>query len=200
MPEKLTSRQRKILEFIEGFIQQHGYPPSVREIAKKMKIKSPRGAAKHLIALQKKGYIERSSGMRGIKLMNTSTAKETPIIGRIAAGSPTLAEENIEGYILLDHSIAPLNKSIVLKVQGESMSEKEIHNGDIAIIKLQSTAENGDIVAARINDEATIKIFRKRYNEIILEPANPAFKPIKVRPEDQFSIIGKLITTIKHYA
>lgn len=199
MPQELTSRQQKILDCIHDYIQRNGYPPSVREVAKKMKIKSPRGVAKHLIALERKGHIERSGGMRGIKLANVSIGRETPIIGRIAAGSPILAEENIEGYILLDPSLAPPKRSLVLRIQGESMSGKEIHDGDIAIIKLQPSAENGDIVAARIGDEATIKIFRKRYNEIILEPANPAFKPLKIRAEDDFSIIGTLVKTIKSF-
>src|SRR5713101_6802929 len=182
--DKLTDRQQQILDYIRSYIEKQGYPPSIRDIGKKMKITSTQGVVDHLNAIEKKGYIKRGGKLsRGIVLFDSGTVRKVPIIGRIAAGAPILAEENIEEYIFLDPSIAPPQKSILLRVKGESMNGKEIHDGDIAIIKLQSVADNGDIIAARINDEATIKTFRKRGSEITLEPANPAFQPIRVTGE-----------------
>src|SRR5262245_14446030 len=122
MAEELTVRQRKILEFINAFMQKNGFPPSVREIGAKMNIKSPRGVAKHLEAIERKGHIQRSAGMqRGIKVHHTSIGKGTPILGRIAAGKPLLAVENMEGSLMLDAAFSKLGATFLLKVKGESM-------------------------------------------------------------------------------
>ena len=197
MQEELTFRQQKILDFIHDYVQHNGYPPSIREIARKMKIKSPRGAAKHLIALEKKGHIHRSAGMRGIKLVHTSIGKETPIIGSIAAGKPILAIENIEGALMLDAAFSKVGQTFLLKVKGMSMRDAGIFDGDLVLIRQQPVAEHGDIVAALVNDEATVKYFRKRRDSIFLEPANPEFKPMTVQKEDQFTILGKVIVALR---
>ena len=198
MQEELTRRQQQILEYIHVFMQKHGFPPSVREIAAKMNIKSPRGVAKHLEAIERKGHIKRSAGMnRGIKVSHLSVGRETPIIGRIAAGKPILAVENIEGSLMLDTIFSKLGTTFLLQVKGESMKDTGILDGDLVLVRQQQTAEPGDIVAAILNDEATVKFFRKRKDTVSLEPANTTFKPIIVRPEDQLTIAGKVIATLR---
>jgi repressor LexA len=198
MPEELTKRQQQILQFIHDFMQKHGIPPSIREIAKKMNIKSPRGVAKHLHAIERKGHIQRHAGMqRGIKVSNVSIGRETPILGRIAAGSPILAVENIEGSLMLDAAFSKLGQTFFLRVKGMSMKDAGIFDGDLVLVKQQPTAEQGDIVAAIVNEEATVKYFKKRNNTVTLEPANDEFKPILVKETDQFSIAGKIIAALR---
>lgn len=198
MAEELTNRQRKILEFIQAFMQKNGFPPSVREIGAKMNIASPRGVAKHLEALERKGHIRRSAGMqRGLKVNNVAIGKETPILGRIAAGKPLTAVENLEGSMMLDSAFSKLGPTFLLKVKGESMKDAGIFDGDLVLVRQQQTAEHGDIVAALVNEEATVKYFKKKKETISLEPANEAFRPIVVQPQDQFSIAGKVIAAIR---
>lgn len=196
--EELTPKQRRILEFIHDYVQRHGYPPSIREIAFRMQIKSPRGVAKHLIALERKGHLRRGAGMsRGIKLADASLGRETPIVGRIAAGQPVLAVENIEGTLMLDPVFSKSGKTFLLKVKGMSMKDAGILDGDLVLVRQQPTAENGDIVAALVNDEATVKVFSRKHDRVVLEPANPEFKPIAIRKEDAFSIIGVVVASMR---
>jgi repressor LexA len=129
--------------------------------------------------------------------VNSAIGRETPIIGRIAAGSPILAVENIEGTVMLDAAFAKTGLTFLLKVKGTSMKDAGILDGDLVLVRQQSSAENGDIVAALINDEATVKYFKRRNTTVVLEPANSDFKPIAVQKEDQFSIVGKIIASLR---
>jgi repressor LexA len=198
MDAELTSKQQAIVTCIRDYLQNHGYPPTVREIGRRVKIKSPRGVAKHLETLERKGYIERGSGLsRGIRLVGVAVGRETPIVGRIAAGSPIIAEEQIEGPLMLDAALAGAGRSFLLKVKGLSMRDAGILDGDLVLVRQQSTAEPGDIVAAILNNEATVKYFRKKKDAVHLDPANADFRAIVVGRDDQFSIAGKVVASIR---
>lgn len=192
----LTERQADILEYLKNRIKG-GQPPSLREIMTKFKFKGIRAAEDHLKALQEKGYIKKIKGMaRSIEVLGLKKidAIELPVLGRIAAGSPILAEENMEGTIAVDRSWVKNENSFILKVKGESMISAGIHDGDYAIVKQEYTAENNDIVAVMLDDEVTLKRFFKRDSRIILKPENPSMKPITIKQGDiRVRIIGKLV-------
>lgn len=196
MIRELTRTQREILDFLIEHIQQVGYPPTVREIAKKFKLRGPRAPKEHLDALERKGYIRRSRGARTIEIVgySPSQTRPVPVVGRIAAGKPLLALENIEEEIALDSSIAKDKKLFFLKVKGESMVGANILEGDLVLVKPQPIAANGDIVVALIDDEATLKRFFKEKGRIRLQPENPQMKPIWVGAKDrEVRIIGKVV-------
>ncbi len=194
MDNQLTNRQRKIYEFIKKYYKERGFSPTLREIAQKMGIRWVHAVEKHLSALEKKGYVYRVGNLRKeIRLTENVQFTETPIIGRIAAGQPILAQENMEGSLMLGSSFSSLEKSFLLKVKGMSMRDAGIMDGDLVLVRQQPSAEQGEMVAAMINDEATVKYFKRTKSGITLEPANPEFKPISIRSDDQFSIIGKVV-------
>jgi repressor LexA len=193
------------LEFITNFVKEKNYPPSIREIADHFQI-TPKGAYDHLKAIEKKGFIKTEKNRsRAIELVKTNTDVDfdmikIPLVGRVAAGAPILAEENIEEYLTFPRSMIPANSErdiFALRVTGDSMIDAKINDGDIAIIKKTSTAENGDIVVALIDDEATLKYFYKEKDHIRLEPANAKYKPIITK---NAIIIGKLIGLYRRFA
>lgn len=195
--QTLTDKQRKVLEFIKARIAQK-LPPTIREIGRALGFSSTGTVRDYLKALQQKGYLKRPGRLsRAIEL--AEEAFSIPIISRIAAGSPALAYEDIEGHINPDDLfLGRLSQADVfaVKVKGVSMTGAGILDGDIAIIKKQAHANNGDVVAALLEDnEVTLKIFRQKAGIAFLEPANPAYKPI----HKDFSVIGKLITVIRKY-
>jgi repressor LexA len=201
----LTQKQKQILEFITNFVKEKNYPPSIREIADHFQI-TPKGAYDHLKAIEKKGFIKTEKNRsRAIELVKTNTDVDLdmikiPLVGRVAAGAPILAEENIEEYLTFPRSMIPANSErdiFALRVTGDSMIDAKINDGDIAIIKKTSTAENGDIVVALIDDEATLKYFYKEKDHIRLEPANAKYKPIITK---NAIIIGKLIGLYRRFA
>jgi repressor LexA len=201
----LTQKQKQILEFITNFVKEKNYPPSIREIADHFQI-TPKGAYDHLKAIEKKGFIKTEKNRsRAIELVKTNTDVDLdmikiPLVGRVAAGAPILAEENIEEYLTFPRSMIPANSErdiFALRVTGDSMIDAKINDGDIAIIKKTSTAENGDIVVALIDDEATLKYFFKEKDHIRLEPANAKYKPIITK---NAIIIGKLIGLYRRFA
>jgi repressor LexA len=201
----LTQKQKQILEFITNFVKEKNYPPSIREIADHFQI-TPKGAYDHLKAIEKKGFIKTEKNRsRAIELIKTNTDVDfdmikIPLVGRVAAGAPILAEENIEEYLTFPRSMIPANSErdiFALRVTGDSMIDAKINDGDIAIIKKTSTAENGDIVVALIDDEATLKYFYKEKDYIRLEPANAKYKPIITK---NAIIIGKLIGLYRRFA
>jgi repressor LexA len=193
----LTGKQTSVLEYLKKNIQEEGRPPSLREIMQKFKYKSIKTAEDHLEAIENKGYIKRIKGIaRGIEKsgLREINAIELPILGRIAAGTPTLAEENMEGTIAVDKSWVKDSNSFVLHIKGDSMIEAGIHDGDYAIIKQNYSPDNDDIVAAVIDNEATLKRFYKKDNKIILKPENSSMSPIVIeRGKSNIMIIGKLI-------
>ncbi len=202
----LTARQKEVLDFISSQIVEHGYPPTFREIGAEFNIKSTNGVRSILTALERKGYVRRSSRLsRGIELVAgkvkttiDSQVSSIPIIGRIAAGSPILAEEHIEGTIPVDNNFIRSEGIFALEVHGDSMINDGIHNGDYVFARQQNTAQTGEIVVAVIGDEATVKRFYPEKKHIRLEPANEAYGPIIVEKSTPgFYIAGKIVGLIR---
>ncbi|ADK15163.1 MULTISPECIES: transcriptional repressor LexA [Clostridium] len=205
MTEHNRDRQFQIYEFIKTQIREKGYPPSVREICAGVGLKSTSTVHSHLEKLEKKGFIKRdSSKSRTIEIINRSVPKTTkkelidiPIVGTITAGMPILAVENIEDVFPLPiEYVKNKNQLFILKVQGESMIDAGILDGDMSIIEQTNFAENGDIVAALIDNEATLKRFFKEKDHIRLQPENESMSPIIV---DDCKIIGKLVGIYRRY-
>ncbi len=195
--EALPTQQRKVLDFIENFIEISGYPPSITEIGEHLGVSSTFGVRKHVDALVKKGLIVRGGAGLSRTLRPAQNRSSIPIIGRVTAGAPILAVENIEGWL----SFKPLDmskKTFGLRVVGESMKDKGIMDGDLVIVRQQNTANDGDIVVALIEDSATVKTFRKvKGGTYELEPANTRFKPIAITPEMDFHILGRVTSVIR---
>ena len=211
LEEKLTIRQEEILKFIHDFIETNGFPPSYREIGSHFSITSTFGVKRHLDALIKKGYINiDSKSNRSISLTEASLLKfnsnkennsiEIPILGRVAAGYPILSEQNIEGTLFIDSSLIKRgNNYFGLKVRGESMIEDGIFEGDTVIVKSQNNANNNEIVIAMVDKDTTVKRFSKNKMKIKLLPANKEFEPITITPENDFSILGKVVGVYRTY-
>jgi len=213
MRPQLTSRQREVLEFIRQFAVRVGYPPTVREIGAHFGF-VPRSVFDHLKALERKGYLHReasksrslrildptpvaSSGSR-LSALGSPIYRELPILGRVAAGQPLLAEENLEGTSVVPADWVNGDEAFLLKVHGDSMIGAHILPGDQALVRRQATAENGDIVVALLNDEATVKRIYFRPDGILLQPENPAVAPIHVRQDEKrFQILGKVVGILR---
>ena len=192
--------QAKILEYIEQVTRKKGYPPSVREICDATGLKSTSTVHGHLIRLEKKGLIMRDSMKpRAISVPYDREAEPSersdmlsiPILGRVTAGTPILATENIEDYIILPQTMLGEGEHYVLQVRGESMIEAGIMDGDFVVVRKQPEAYNGDIVVAMIDDDATVKRFYRENGMFRLQPENPTMKPIIVR---NVTILGKVIS------
>lgn len=201
MSKELTKRQRDVLDFIAEMIDKKGFPPTIREIGSKFRISSTNGVRAILSALTQKGYIRRKPLLsRGIELLTQSKASfvAVPLLGRIAAGLPILAVENIEGSIAVDRSFIPGGDIFSLEVVGDSMKDSGILDGDYVLAKMQPTAEKGEIVVAVIGEEATVKRYFPEKKKIRLEPANPVFEPIIVdKRSPEFRIAGKVIGLLR---
>ena len=201
MSKELTKRQRDVLDFIAEMIQKKGLPPTIREIGNKFRISSTNGVRAILSALTQKGYIRRKPLVsRGIELLTPSRASfvAIPLLGRIAAGLPILAVENIEGSIAVDRSFIPGGDIFSLEVVGDSMKDSGIFDGDYVLAKMQPSAEKGDIVVAVIGEEATVKRYFPEKNRVRLEPANPVFEPIILdKKSPEFRIAGKVIGLLR---
>ena len=190
----LTAQQIKVFDVIKESLQSNGYPPTRAEIAKILDFKSVNAAESHIKALVKKGVIEKVPGSsRGIKLVEEISG--IPLIGSVAAGSPIMAYENVEKNI---HS-NPLNKSVdfFLRVQGESMTDAGILDNDLVGVRKTKNAENGEIVVARLEDEVTLKRFKKDSSGIRLVAENKSFSDIRVDETSNFSIEGKAVGIIR---
>ena len=191
---ELTTKQKLVLEFIKEKVRE-SLPPTIREIGEHMGFKSTGTVRDYLKALEIKGYLKRTEGLsRSIEILRDTLSK-IPILGTIPAGGPDLAYENIEGYVELDELLAGQSNLFALKVKGDSMIDAGILDGDIAIIRKQSTAYKGDVVAALIESEATLKRLRYAHGTAFLEPANKNYAPIF----EEFTIIGKLVTIVRKY-
>jgi len=201
---KITARQHAIYSYIKDFILSRKYPPTIREIGDEFGMKSTNGVREALNILENKGYIKKLSNQaRGIALPKNALpapahAVSLPVIGRIAAGTPILAEENIEDTLILDKSVLPRSSEIfAIKVQGDSMTGDGILNGDIAIIRMQKNAERGQIIAAIIDGDATLKRYYPTEKRIELRASNPKYLPITVCEGEDFSIAGILAGVIR---
>jgi len=191
----LTVRQQQVLKIITTYMERNGTPPSQREIAAELGVNGTAGIMKHLKALEKKGFLNRREGSsRGIVLPPpTSQATSLPIVRVVRAGLPQPPVEDIEGFFSIDQSQTKSGGTFFLRVKGDSMIDAHIQEGDLALVRPQSTAQNGDIVVALVNGEATLKRFYKEKRNIRLQPENSAMEPIIVRPgKDDVSIIGKV--------
>lgn len=201
MAKDLTEKQQHILNFIKESINNSGFPPTVREIGDKFGI-TVKGAYDHMKAIEKKGFIKTEHNKsRAIVIINDeleikSSGISIPLLGRIAAGSPILAVENVEEYLSFPEEMFTRGEYFALTVRGDSMIEGGIFDGDIAVIKKQETAENGEIVAALIDDEATLKVLQKTLDSIKLIPKNAAYKPIECT---DVTIMGKLAAIFRRY-
>ncbi|MBE5770968.1 MAG: transcriptional repressor LexA [Clostridia bacterium] len=191
--------QQRILDYIENYIEVNGYPPSVREIGQAVDLKSTSTVHGHLNRLEKKGLLHREA-MKPRTIDVTRNDKpqmvKLPILGKVAAGVPILAEENADGYEMLPDSIVGNGDHYILEIRGESMITAGIMNGDFVVVKRQPTAQNGDIIIAMIDDEATCKRYFKEPDRIRLQPENPRMHPMYVRSVE---ILGKVVAVYRKY-
>ncbi|QSB13420.1 transcriptional repressor LexA [Natronosporangium hydrolyticum] len=212
MPEvfaaDLTPRQRRIMEFLRNWGQEHGYPPSVREIGEAVGLVSPSSVAYQLKALERKGYLRRDPNRpRAVDVRPAHEVAEengaeplrpapayVPMLGRIAAGGPILAEELIEDVFPLPRELVGEGTLFLLQVKGDSMVDAAICDGDLVAVRQQPEAENGQIVAALIDGEATVKTYQRREGRVWLMPRNPAYEPI---PGEQATIMGRVVTVLR---
>ena len=194
--EPLTERQQQVLNLISAHIERHGFPPSHRELMEALGVKSPLGVVKHLRALERKGQIVcRAGSSRGITLAVRPPAPPLlPIVGRVRAGLPEEAVEDIRGHCAADPAWTRGADCFYLRVSGESMIEAGIHDGDLALVRSQSTAENGEIVVALVDGEATLKRFYREREQIRLQPENRAMHPIIIPGgTGTVTIVGKVV-------
>ncbi len=202
MSEVKTDKQKEVYEFLKQYTEAKGYPPSVREICEAVELKSTSTVHGHLKRLEKKGMIKRDpTKPRALEITEFATIKrelvDIPVVGNITAGIPILATENIDDYFSLPMNYVKHDKDLfVLRVSGSSMEEAGILDGDYAIIEKVNTAENGEIVVALIDNEATIKTFYKEKDHIRLQPENKTMEPILVK---NCSILGRLVSLYRKY-
>ena len=201
MGKGLTKRQREILGYVMDSMQERGYPPSVREIGAALGLTSSSTVHSHLAALEKKGFIHRDpSKPRAIEILKDGASQppkrvvNVPILGRIAAGQPIFAEENIEDVFPLPRDFVREDAAFILRVRGDSMIDAGIHDGDYLVIRQQATANNGEIVAAMIGDEATVKRFYRERDHIRLQPENSAMSPIIA---NDVTVLGKAVALVR---
>jgi len=210
MPEvfapDLSPRQRRIMEFLREWSAEHGYPPSVREIGEAVGLVSPSSVAYQLKVLERKGYLRRDANRpRAVDVRPASELVEDeaggrpapaylPMLGQIAAGGPILAEEMIEDVYPLPRELVGEGTLFLLQVKGDSMIDAAICDGDWVAVRQQPTAENGEIVAALIEGEATVKTYQRRDGQVWLLPQNPAYDPI---PGERATIMGRVVTVLR---
>jgi repressor LexA len=198
---KLTARQEQILNLVKEAIENTGFPPTRAEIAAELGFKSANAAEEHLQALARKGAIEISPGTsRGIRLVGAAAESlavppavlmmALPLVGRVAAGSPILAQEHVEATYSVDPAMFGARPDFLLKVRGWSMRDAGINDGDLLAVKKVDSAKNGQIVVARLGDDVTVKRYRKSGDVVELLPENPDFKIIRVAPGEEFALEG----------
>lgn len=202
----LTNRQKQVLDFTANHLRSHGFPPTISEIQRHFSFRSPNAVEQHLRALARKGWINRhphkSRGIEIRKIPEEIDARQNtiavPLVGRISAGLPLLARENIEAIITVDRSFLRQDgRLFALHVNGDSMIKAGICDGDILIAHQQPAAQNGDIVIALIGDEATVKRFSKKGKVITLLPENDSMPPIRISQREGFRILGKAVAALR---
>jgi repressor LexA len=206
MPDTLSKVERRILDYLVDYLKQHTYQPSIREIGKRFGIKSTKTVSEHLQSLADKGYIERdASRSRGVKILALDLAPASvrvPVYGRIAAGRPALLRENIEKEFFVDSRFINSTDSFFLQARGDSMEGAGVMDGDLVLVEPTDLGdiENGDLVAARLGEEATVKRFFERDGNIVLEPANPNYAPILVGDGDDLAVLGKVTGLFRQFS
>ncbi len=203
MPGRITNKQEEILNYIKDEILKRGFPPTVREICQTVGLKSTSSVHSHLESLEKNGYIRRDpTKPRAIEILDDSfnmlrrEMVNVPVVGTVAAGQPILAEQNIDSYFPIPAEYMPNEQSFILRVKGESMMNAGIMDGDQVIVRQQSTARNGDIVVALVDDSATVKTFYKENGHYRLQPENDSMDPIIV---DDLQILGKVFGVFRFF-
>ena len=206
---ELTPRQRSILTVIRAWVDEHGYPPTMREIGAAVGLASPSTVAHHMSILEKNGYLRRDArGSRAVDIRPPADEHEpaaplrglddndvrVPLLGAIAAGAPILAEEHVDDELTLPMSLVGHGTLFALRVQGDSMIDAAICDGDLVVVRQQQVAEDGEIVAAMLEGEATVKVLRRRDGHVELLPRNPAYQPI---PADHAVILGKVVSVLR---
>ena len=203
MAEPLTALEQKVYHYLIDFLTENTYQPSIRDIARKFKIKSTKTVSDLLQSLAAKGYIERDRARsRGVRLLGVSGGARTqpiPYYGHIHAGEPALLPEHRKGFITMDRRFVPSEDSFYLKVTGDSMTGRGIMDGDYVMVSPSKRAQDGDIVAARLGAEATVKTLTHRGGAIVLEPANAGERSITVGPTDDFAILGVVCAIFRPY-
>ena len=200
--EELTTRQNDVYQYIKGYIEEHAYAPCVREICVALNLKSTSTAHAHLTKLERKGYISRNPAKpRTTMLLNGEDPRDervvkVPVVGKVAAGEPITAVENIEEYMALPYSLLGTDDVFILNVSGDSMVKAGIFDSDKIITRRQATANNGDIVVAMIEDEATVKRFFVEEDRVRLQPENDQYEPIYAKELD---ILGKVIGVLRMF-
>lgn len=200
--QALTNRQKEILRLIARNIEEKGYPPSYQELANQFGIKSKYAILKHIDALVAKGYLQKDSSARGLRIVHSEYAPKSqkelavPLIGRVAAGFPVLAEANVERYVPIPRAlIKSEGRYFALKVQGDSMTGAGIFENDLVVVNSTNQARNKEIVVALVNDEVTVKRLINNGNETFLKAENPAY--VDIHPDGQWSIQGKVVGLIR---
>jgi len=207
MAEALSGKRQQILECIAESLRERGYPPSVREIGAAVGLASSGTVHTHLAVLQREGYLQRDpTKPRAIQVrydpsskvaMAAGPVRHVPLVGDVAAGTGVLAQENVEEVMSLPERFTGTGSTFMLRVRGESMVDLGIFDGDFVVVRQQPEAEVGDVVVAGIPDgEATVKTFDRRQGKVVLTPANPAFSPMELDPED-VTIFGKVVTVLR---
>jgi repressor LexA len=202
---ELTQKQQEVLDFIQGYFARQGMAPSVREIAEALG-KSAQAIQQHIESLRAKGYLQhqpsksRTNVPVQSQIFTLDQINEVPLLGQIQAGLPADAEENLEGSLPLPRVWAKDDKVFMLRVKGDSMKDAHILSGDLALVRQQVNAENGEIVVARVHQsEATLKRFYQKANKVTLKPANPRYDPIEVS-SDEVEVVGKVIGVYRKIA
>lgn len=211
---RLTTRQQSVLNCIHRYVRQRGYPPSIREIGDTVGLSSPSSVAHQLKVLQRKGYLYRDQNRpRAVEIRipgqppvrswehavespasDSTSSTEVPVVGRIAAGGPILAEESVENTLTLPKQLVGEGRLFILTVIGESMVEAAITDGDLVVVRQQPDADNGDIVAALLDEEATVKELKREKEHVWLLPRNASFEPIN---GDEATILGKVVAVMR---
>ncbi|MCI9081169.1 MAG: transcriptional repressor LexA [Lachnospiraceae bacterium] len=200
---KISDKQKEILEYIKSEILNRGYPPAVRDICEAVHLKSTSSVHSHLETLEKNGYIRRDpTKPRAIEIIDDTfnlsrrEVVNVPLLGRVAAGEPLLAVENIESYFPVPAEYMPNEEAFMLRVKGESMINAGIFDGDTILVKRQSTASDGDMVVALVEDSATVKTFYKEKDHYRLQPENDTMEPILV---DECTVLGKVFGVFRFF-
>lgn len=203
--EPLTDRQKQVLDYIASYLERHSYPPTIREIQAHFGLRSTKGVKDHLDRLVEKGYLRRNDGAaRALEVVDprgerSAPAASVPLVGRVAAGIPLLAEENIREYVPVPRELARVGGSFMLRVSGDSMRDAAILDGDLVLVRPQPFVEQGQIAVVLIGSEATVKRFYRRGSVIELRPENPAFAPILCgASDDEVRVLGRVVAVLRN--
>jgi repressor LexA len=204
MRKEITETQKKVFRSITDFVEERGFPPTIREIMSLMGYSSVNNVQRILSVLEKNGYINRNlrGGARCIEVVERPASsiediKKIPILGRVAAGTPLFAEQNVEGFMTFNPQLTGIDADFILRISGDSMKDAYINNNDLIFVRKMNFPNNNDIIVALLDEEATVKRFFKEQDHVRLQPENPDYKPIIINKNDlYFKILGKVIAII----